>query len=212
MGVRLGTEEWPRGAPGSAHGAGWAASPRSFPGAHVPPTPPGHRGARAAARQPASSAAWARAGCFAVCASVSPSQNESDARIYRLSLKVERAHSAPVAWSCAAYTHGLLHLLGAPRAHSRVASVTLVLCAFLQGRTPALGGQAVCPRPPSWKGTKGPWNPYPWNPKVTTFYHLIRSPKVTGQPCLLVHVKGHSPGHCTSTGREDPGFCFRFWF
>lgn len=207
MGVRLGTEEWPRGAPGSAHEAGWAASPRSFPGAHVPPTPPGHRGARAAARQPASSAAWARAGCFAVCASVSPSQNESDARIYRLSLKVERAHSAPVAWSCAAHTHGLLHLLGAPRAHSRVASVTLVLCAFLQGRTPALGGQAVCPRPPSWKGTKGPWNP-----KVTTFYHLIRSPKVTGQPCLLVHVKGHSPGHCTSTGREDPGFCFRFWF
>lgn len=168
MGVRLGTEEWPRGAPGSAHGAGWAASPRSFPGAHVPPTPPGHRGARAAARQPASSAAWARAGCFAVCASVSPSQNESDARIYRLSLKVERAHSAPVAWSCAAHTHGLLHLLGAPRAHSRVASVTLVLCAFLQGRTPALGGQL--------EGDQGALEPISLEPKGD---HLLPSDPVT---------------------------------
>lgn len=168
MGVRLGTEEWPRGAPGSAHGAGWAASPRSFPGAHVPPTPPGHRGARAAARQPASSAAWARAGCFAVCASVSPSQNESDARIYRLSLKVERAHSAPVAWSCAAHTHGLSDPLGAPRAHSRVASVTLVLCAFLQGRTPALGGQL--------EGDQGALEPISLEPKGD---HLLPSDPVT---------------------------------
>lgn len=175
MEVRLGTEEWPRGAPGSAHGAGWAVSPRSFPGALVPPTPPGHRGARAAARQPASSAAWARAGCFAVCASVSPSQNESDARIYRLSLKVERAHSAPVAWSCAAHTWFVASARGSQ------STLTGGLCdprplRLLTGEDASPGRSGGLPKATQLEGDQGALEPISLEPKGD---HLLPSDPVT---------------------------------